>query len=239
MAASISSRLRRPSSSSTASSSPKRSSPLATPCVKLDSMNPPLRPLAAEPDLVRIDQHDVAAAGRAPWRRSPSTIRCSRRRRCTDRSSPCARASGCCRARRRRRTSTGTGRRRRWRRGGRRRSRRRRRCSAGARSVDSTEWGPRALWTRHDARGGRTSRAKRRKRASKLATASTPSRSISTSSVAKSGSSPLDPATSSEALRCCSAMRSSSSGASSEARTLGDRPFSESDVAVRSTSSRS
>src|SRR5690606_9505633 len=70
------------------------------------------------------------ATGRAPWPGSPSTARCTRRRRCTGRTTPCAPASGSSRARGRRRrcgrTRTPRGRRRRSRRGdaGRSRSRR-------------------------------------------------------------------------------------------------------------------
>ena len=56
----MASRFSRPSCSSSSISSGKRSWPLAMPWVRLDSMNPPLRPLAAEPISRGVDQHDVA-----------------------------------------------------------------------------------------------------------------------------------------------------------------------------------
>ena len=63
------------------SSSGQRRSPFASPWVRLASTNPPLRPDAAQPIVLRLDDHDARARGRAPSPGSRSTAPCSRRRR--------------------------------------------------------------------------------------------------------------------------------------------------------------
>ena len=63
MSAPIASRFSRPSRSSWSISSGQRLSPFSRPCVRLASQNPPLRPDAAHPTVLRLDAATTRASG--------------------------------------------------------------------------------------------------------------------------------------------------------------------------------